>query len=172
MDTPDNEEYFGSTVSVVVSNRLLLSTLTYLVSLKYNPVRYRNMTCQNDGPLHTWLSPEPCSSANGLWFRNPCYTLQECIADRPAKEDPDFNEQFEDWVQDEELDIYNTHDQEQCSQTRVALGYDENYLDDKAVCETFKEIKCDPFYDDLAFLADGADDGPKKFVQVVYEKIE
>ena len=124
------------------------------------------MKCQNDGPLHTWLSPDPCTSANGQWFRNPCHTLQRCIDNRPTKDDPDFNEQFEDWVQDEELDIYNTHDQEQCSQTRVALGYDENYLD---------EYKCDPFFDDVAYLVDGSanvNDELPKFVQVVYTPIE
>ena len=126
------------------------------------------MICQKRGPLHTWLSPEACSNANGQWFRNPCSTLQRCIADRPAKGDPDFNEQFEKWVMDEELDIYNTHDQEQCSKTRVSLGYVETHLDDGAVCGTFHEYKCDPFFDDIAYLADGADEGPKQFVQVVY----
>ena len=134
--------------------------------MQYNPDR--GMICQKRGPLHTWLSPEACSNANGQWFRNPCSTLQRCIADRPAKGDPDFNEQFEQWVLDEELDIYNINDQEQCSQTRVALGYEETHLDDGAVCETFQEYKCDPFFDDLAFLADGASDGNKKFVQAVY----
>ena len=137
---------------------------------KYDPGR--NMTCQNDGPLHTWLSPEPCSIANGQWFRNPCYTLQRCIANRPTKDDPDFNEQFEDWVLDEDMDIFNPFDQEQCSQTRVALGYEETHLDDGAVCETFNEYKCDPFFDDLSYLVDGADDGPKRFVQVVYTPVE
>ena len=133
------------------------------------------MTCQLFGPLHSWLSPEACSSANGQWFKNPCYTLQRCIADRPTKDDPYFNDQFEVWVQNEDMDIFNPFDQEQCSQTRVALGYDENYLDDKAVCETFHEYKCDPFFDDVAYLVDGADDvneDPKKFVQVVYTPIE
>lgn len=130
------------------------------------------MICQKPGPLHTWLSPEACSNANGQWFRNPCPTLQLCIADRPVKGDPDFNEQFEKWVMDEELDVYDTHDQEQCAQTRVSLGYDETHLDDGAVCETFHEYKCDPFFDDIAYLADGANEGNKQFVQVVYKPKE
>ena len=141
-----------------------------LINPKYNPDR--DMICQKPGPLHTWLSPEACSNANGQWFRNPCPTLQLCIADRPVKGDPDFNEQFEKWVMDEELDVYDTHDQEQCAQTRVSLGYDETHLDDGAVCETFHEYKCDPFFDDIAYLADGANEGNKQFVQVVYKPKE
>ena len=38
------------------------------------------------------------------------------------------------------------------------------------MCRTFEEILCEPFFDDLAYLADGASSSPE-FIQVPYEDI-
>ena len=91
------------------------------------------MTCQNLGPWHSWLTPEACSFANGVWVRNPCILLQECISSRPKQGDSTYNEQFEQWVNENDLEIYNPGDESQCSQARVALGYEDPYLDDSQV---------------------------------------
>ena len=71
------------------------------------------MKCQARGPWYTGLSPEACSHANGHWFPTPCITLQRCIDARPLPDDPFFNPQFEDWVEAEEIEIYDASDDEQ-----------------------------------------------------------
>ena len=53
---------------------------------------------------------------------------------------------------------------------RIALGYEEDYINDHHICETFDEFMCDPIFDDLEFLADGASssDPPTEFDQIVF----
>lgn len=142
------------------------------------------------------MSEEACSEGNGRWYRTPCVTLYKCIESRPHPGDRGYRDSFEDWVIDNELVIYDPSDLDQCEETRAALGFDENHLDDNAVCDYFegKRIEalhcllfllsalmdppqgymCDEeFFDDLEFLADGnkaaADKG---FEQVTYIPIE
>ena len=54
---------------------------------------------------------------------------------------------------------------------RIALGYESDYRNDYHICETFDEFMCDPFFDDLEFLADGAssDGAPTEFDQIVFQ---
>lgn len=47
------------------------------------------MTCQNRGLWHLGISAEACENAGGEWYRTPCVTLRDCIADRPARFDLD-----------------------------------------------------------------------------------
>ena len=53
---------------------------------------------------------------------------------------------------------------------RIALGYDADYRNDYHICETFDEVMCDNFFDELAFLADGAsEEAPTEFDQIVFQ---
>ena len=54
---------------------------------------------------------------------------------------------------------------------RVALGYESDYRNDYHICETFDEFMCDPFFDDLEFLADGAssEGAPTEFDQIEFQ---
>jgi len=52
---------------------------------------------------------------------------------------------------------------------RIALGYESDYRNDYHICETFDEFMCDPFFDDLEFLADGATGAPTEFDQIVFQ---
>ena len=79
--------------------------------IQYDPEQ--GMECQKRGPWHTGLSSEACSHANGHWFPTPCVTLQRCIDARPLPDDLFFNQQFEDWVETEEIEIYDASDEEQ-----------------------------------------------------------
>jgi len=141
----------------------------------YTPSRSkRGMACQNRGMWHMGMSEEACSEGNGRWYRTPCVTLYKCIESRPHPGDRGYRDSFEDWVIDNELVIYDPSDLDQCEETRAALGFDENHLDDNAVCDYFEGYMCDEeFFDDLEFLADGnkaaADKG---FEQVTYIPIE
>jgi len=54
---------------------------------------------------------------------------------------------------------------------RIALGYESDYRNDYHICETFDEFMCDPLFDDLEFLADGAssEGAPVEFDQIVFQ---
>ena len=54
---------------------------------------------------------------------------------------------------------------------RIALGYESDYRNDYHICETFDEFMCDPFFDNLEFLADGAssEGAPTEFDQIVFQ---
>ena len=47
------------------------------------------------------------------------------------------------WVKDNEISIYDPHNEEQCEQARVALGYGPDYIDDFDVCRTFNDLLCE-----------------------------
>jgi hypothetical protein len=130
------------------------------------------MHCKDRGKWHMGMSPEACMNGGGQFFRSRCITLQKCIDARPRDDEVGYNQQFEDWVQSNEIEIYDSSDEAQCEHTREALNFDSQYLDDQDVCETFNDIMCDEFFDDLAFLAGSEDeDEPVEFVQVVYKPI-
>ena len=76
------------------------------------------------------MSLEACHNGGGQFFRTACVTLQQCIDDRPLEDEVGFIPAFEDWVVENEIDIYDPRDEEQCKQARVALGYDEDHLND------------------------------------------
>ena len=84
---------------------------SYALTIQYDPEQ--GMKCQERGPWFTGLSSESCSHANGHWFPTPCITLQRCIDARPLPDDPFFNPQFEEWVESEEVEIYDASDQDQ-----------------------------------------------------------
>ncbi|EJK76988.1 hypothetical protein THAOC_01211, partial [Thalassiosira oceanica] len=102
------------------------------------------MTCQKRGLFHTGLSEDA------------------------------FLPQNQKWVKSNQVAIYDPHDEEQCEQARSALGYAPDYIDDFDVCQTFNDLLCDPFYEDLEFLSNGNDesDRPTGFQQIVYTPIE
>ena len=53
---------------------------------------------------------------------------------------------------------------------RIALGYEAEYRNDYHICETFDDFMCDNFFDELAFLADGAsEEAPTEFDQIVFQ---
>lgn len=76
---------------------------------------------------------------------------------------------------EEEIEIYDPYIEEQCETARSALDYESDYLDDHEICDTFNELLCDEFFDDLQYLSEeaaGASDGPAEFEQVTYIPIE
>ena len=91
------------------------------------------MKCQHRGPWHLGISSKACENANGRWFRSPCVTLQECIANRPNRTDDHFSESFENFASD--LDISDPADEEECGNARQGLGFDQDYEYDTEVCE-------------------------------------
>ena len=46
-------------------------------------------------------------------------------------------------MKDNEISIYDPHNEEQCEQARVALGYGPDYIDDFDVCRTFNDLLCE-----------------------------
>ena len=99
------------------------------------------MKCQKRGEWHFGMSPEACANGGGTFYPTPCFTLLRCIDARPRKDDPGFRQVFEDWVRENEVDIYDPLDLAQCEQARIALGYEGDHLDDHEVCDTFDEWK-------------------------------
>ncbi|EJK77642.1 hypothetical protein THAOC_00512 [Thalassiosira oceanica] len=75
------------------------------------------------------------------------------------------------WTKDNQIAIYDPHDEEQCEQARTALGYAPDYIDDFDVCQTFNDLLCDPFFEDLEFL-DNKAEKPSGFQQLVYTPID
>lgn len=75
-------------------------------------------------------------------------------------------------MKEEEIDIYDPYIEEQCETARVALDYEPDHLDDQEICDTFNELLCDEFFEDLQWLDDEAAEGPVKFEQVKYKPIE
>ena len=118
------------------------------------------------------MSVEACAHGGGSFFRSPCITLYQCIDARPRKGDPEYNPVFEDFVVDGEIDIYNPYDEEQCIKARTELGYSEDEINDHEVCKTFNELMCDPFLDDISFLADIGTGDIAQFKQVEFRPIE
>lgn len=88
------------------------------------------------------MSEEVCHNAGGQWFRSPCISLYVCIENRPRQGDPAFNQKFEDFVLDNDIDIYDYTNEEHCETTRAALGYDNDHPNDHDVCNTFNELLC------------------------------
>merc|ERR1719199_585438 len=131
------------------------------------------MTCQKRGLFHTGLSEDACSNVGGKWFRTACINLYTCIEARPRNGDG-YKDSFEEWVKINQVAIYDPHDEEQCEQARSALGYVPDYIDDFDVCQTFNDLLCDPFFEELDFLSNGNDESnrPSGFQQVVYTPIE
>ncbi|EJK54609.1 hypothetical protein THAOC_25745, partial [Thalassiosira oceanica] len=121
------------------------------------------MKCQNRGKWHMGMSDE-CSNGGGQWFRTPCITLHRCIDARPRKDEDGYSESFEEFVVENEIEIYDHTDLEQCQTARAALGFDVDHPNDHEVC--------DLFFRDLDFLAGGADGEEVKFEQVTYTPIE
>ena len=135
-----------------------------------------------------------CSNGGGQWFRTPCISLHRCIDARPRKDEDGYSQPFEDFVVDNELEIFDYTDSEQCQTARVALGFDGDHPDDDEVCGQFDNTLCenrirfsslsfcnslpahqssgDLFFRDLEFLAEVANGGEVKFEQVVYTPIE
>jgi len=68
------------------------------------------------------MSPEACEHGGGRFFRSPCITLYQCVDARPRKNDPDYNQVFEDMVVDGEIDIYNPYVEEQCKKSADGTG--------------------------------------------------
>ncbi|EJK60849.1 hypothetical protein THAOC_18739, partial [Thalassiosira oceanica] len=149
------------------------------------------MKCQNRGKLHMGMSDE-CSNGGGQWFRTPCVTLHRCVDARPRKDEDGYSESFEEFVVENEIEIYNYTDLEQCQTARAALGFDVDHPNDHEVCEEFNNRLCerivflchlcffvinahgyassgDLFFRDLDFLAGGVE---VKFEQVTYTPIE
>lgn len=134
-------------------------------------LKAHGMECKNRGEWFMGMSEEVCHNAGGQWFRSPCISLYVCIENRPRQGDPAFNQKFEDFVLDNDIDIYDYTNEEHCETTRAALGYDNDHPNDHDVCNTFNELLCDPFFNDLEFLAN-VGGGPVKFEQVTYVPIE
>ena len=63
-----------------------------------------------------------CESAGGGYFRSPCYTLRNCINDRPTVNETGYTESFENFAQP--LVITDPTDAEQCGKARKGLGFD------------------------------------------------
>ncbi|EJK44919.1 hypothetical protein THAOC_36505 [Thalassiosira oceanica] len=123
------------------------------------------MKCQNRGKWHMGMSDE-CSNGGGQWFRTPCITLYRCIDARPRKDEDGYSESFEEFVVENEIEIYDHTDLEQCQTARAALGFDVDHPNDHEVCEEFNNRLCDLFFRDLDFLAGGADGEEVKFEQI------
>ena len=106
------------------------------------------MTCQNPGPWHLGMSeggtprlfptttttlnenltihlPPACSNAGGSWFRSPCYTLQNCINNRPANGTRGYSPSFEKFA--ERITITDPSNATQCNNARQHLGYTSDY---------------------------------------------
>ena len=117
------------------------------------------------------MSAEACHHGGGQFFRNPCITLQRCIDARPRKGEDGYKETFEDWLYENEVEIYDPGDQEQCERAREALDYEPDYYNDYEVCDTFVALLCEEFFEDLQFLDDIANEGPVQFEQVTFKEI-
>jgi len=118
------------------------------------------------------MSPEACHNGGGQFYRTACITLQRCIEARPREGEDGYRPSFEDWVIENEVEIYDPYIEEQCETARVALDYEPDHLDDQEICDTFNELLCDEFFEDLQWLEDEASEGPGTFEQVTYKPIE
>ncbi|EJK61652.1 hypothetical protein THAOC_17819, partial [Thalassiosira oceanica] len=90
----------------------------------------------------------------------------------PRKDEDGYSESFEEFVVENEIEIYDHTDLEQCQTARAALGFDVDHPNDHEVCEEFDNRLCDLFFRDLDFLAGGVDGEEVKFEQVTYTPIE
>ncbi|KAL7552860.1 hypothetical protein ACHAWF_016105 [Thalassiosira exigua] len=132
----------------------------------------KGMECQDRGEWQFGLSPKACANGGGTFYPTPCVTLYRCIEGRPRDGDPGFNKAFEEWVIENEVHIYDPSDLDQCKQARRALGYDETYPGDKKVCETFRSMRCDDFFLDLAWVDEEARSSAiPKYEQIVYKEM-
>ena len=86
-----------------------------------------------------------CSNGNGKWFRTPCITLHRCIDARPREGEDGYSTSFEDFVMENEIEIYNYTDPEQCETARIALGFDGDHQNDHEICDLFNELLCKLF---------------------------
>ena len=130
------------------------------------------MECKDRGDWHMGMSPEACHNGLGVFYRTACTTLQRCIDARPREGEPGYRSTFEEWVIEEEIEIYDPYIEDQCERARVALDYESDYLNDQEICDAFNELLCDEFFDDLQWLEDEASEGPTEFDQVKYKPIE
>lgn len=122
------------------------------------------------------MSPEACHHGGGEFYRTACITLKRCIDARPREGEPGYRSTFEDWVFENEVEIYDPYIEDQCDTARVALDYEPDHLDDQEICDTFNELLCDEFFEDLQWLEDEATEeaaeDPVKFEQVKYKPVE
>ncbi|EJK60394.1 hypothetical protein THAOC_19262 [Thalassiosira oceanica] len=81
--------------------------------------------------------PIACSNAGGSWFPSPCYTLQNCINDRPANGTQGYSPSFEQFAAS--IAITDPSNATQCSDARQKLGYSSDYPFD---VEVFKVGYC------------------------------
>lgn len=62
------------------------------------------------------MSPEACHNGGGQFIRTACITLQNCINERPLENEDGYSSVFDDWVRENDIDIYDARDEGQCKQ--------------------------------------------------------
>lgn len=177
--TARTTEFWGDHVSKDVLSYIFHVTFSFsfiLLQIFYHQYTEdranRGMKCKDRGEWHMGMSPEACHHGGGEFYRSACITLKRCIDSRPREGEPGYRSTFEEWVKEEEVEIYDPYTEEQCDTARVALDYEPDHLDDQEICDTFNELLCDEFFEDLQWLEDEAAEGPVKFEQVKYTAIE
>lgn len=91
------------------------------------------MECQDRGYWHFGMSSEACHNGGGQFYPTRCIILQRCIDDRPLEGEDGFRQVFEDWVEENEVHIYDAGDKEQCEDARTALDFDRDHIDDQEI---------------------------------------
>lgn len=109
----------------------------------FNYESSKNMTCDNTGPFHLGISREACNNAKGRWKRGPCKQLKECVSNYPKKGELGYSLSFAHYAE-QRLYIEDANNEEQCNDTRAALGFPQDYPFDHDVCEEFNKRLCEP----------------------------
>jgi len=125
------------------------------------------MECQNRGPWHLGISIEACESAGGRWFRSPCFTLKDCIDQRPLNGTDHFSPSFEDFAKN--LEIEDANDEARCMKVRAALGFNSDHPFDTEVCQKFVSYTCDKFFTEVD---DMVKDKGKGFTGMEYKPVQ
>ena len=112
------------------------------------------MECKNHGLWHFGISSDACENVVGIWTRNPCRTLKQCIDDRPVNGTEEYSQSFENFAVT--IVIEDEFIEDQCRNARSGLGFDENYEFDSDICDEFHRQMCDPYYDEKDELVEGS----------------
>ena len=88
------------------------------------------------------MSEAACHSQGGTYFPNAadCSTLKSCVASMKQDAASDNLPLFEDYL-DASPSIADTTDYEECGRARNYFGFDENFINDQAICDDIDQLK-------------------------------
>lgn len=150
LDTPADSSQFGYDVSIFC---ILLYCSLIILTLSSQYDQTQNMTCKNHGHWYYGISREACENIVGIWTRNPCHSLKQCIDDRPVNGTEEYSQSFEDFALTIVID--DAYNEDECRSARSGLSFDADYQFDTDICDEFHREMCDPSYAEQDEMVDG-----------------